>query len=156
MRPISSNIYLFLSLTFIRPSSLSNLLSSIVIPSGGNHSNTGTPIHDISDAITAKQMANYVNSLDTSDAKLTNLYQFLPEEIPKTKSELLRVLQSPQFLQGINSLSQTFRSAEGTNIGQLVAHELGLPYRGEGIEAFLRAIRASIQEQKEREREGHE
>ncbi|KAK7207293.1 proteasome complex subunit Rpn13 ubiquitin receptor-domain-containing protein [Myxozyma melibiosi] len=136
--------------------SLSSLINSIVIPPSSSSTSSGAPIHDITDAITPKQMAQFVDSLDASDPRLTNLYNFLPAEIPKTKPELLRVLQSPQFLQGINSLSQTFRSAEGTNAGQLVAHELGLPYRGEGIEAFLRAIRAAIQEEKDRDHEMQE
>ncbi|KAK9493923.1 proteasome complex subunit Rpn13 ubiquitin receptor-domain-containing protein [Lipomyces doorenjongii] len=134
---------------------LTNLLRSIVIPSGESGSATNsadipassTPILNITDAITPSQIVSYASSLDESDPKLTNLYNLLPSEIPHNKYELLRVLQSPQFLQGLNSLSSTLHSSEGYNVGRLVSQELGMPYRGEGIEGFLRGVLAALDEE---------
>ncbi|KAK9451238.1 proteasome complex subunit Rpn13 ubiquitin receptor-domain-containing protein [Limtongia smithiae] len=125
---------------------LSSLIRSIVIPPSGTTS-SAAPIHEITDAISTQQIATYVAALDSADPRLEALYNCLPAEIPKTKPELLRVLQSPQFRQGVNSLSSTLRSAGGLNVGQLVTQELGIPYRGEGIEGFLRAIFAAVQEE---------
>ncbi|KAK9460321.1 proteasome complex subunit Rpn13 ubiquitin receptor-domain-containing protein [Lipomyces oligophaga] len=124
-------------------SSLSSLISSIVVPPASHESQSTSDISEISDAITPQRMASYVDSLADSDPKLASLYHYLPLEIPKTKRELIRVLQSPQFIQGLNSLSLTLRSAEDANVGHLVASELGLPYRGEGVEGFLRALFAA-------------
>ncbi|KAK9245227.1 proteasome complex subunit Rpn13 ubiquitin receptor-domain-containing protein [Lipomyces tetrasporus] len=134
---------------------LTNLLRSIVIPSGESGSATNSaaipasiaPILSITDAIAPSQIVSYVSSLDESDPKLANLCNFLPAEIPHNKSELLRVLQSAQFLQGLNSLSTTLHSSEGYNVGQLVSQELGMPYRGEGIEGFLRGVLEAIREE---------
>ncbi|KAK9456582.1 proteasome complex subunit Rpn13 ubiquitin receptor-domain-containing protein [Dipodascopsis uninucleata] len=128
---------------------ITSLLRSIVVPPAGDNptSSSGTPIVNLVDVITPARMIAYVNSLDRSSPKLDGLYEFLPEGIPHTKPELLRVIQSPQFLQGLNSLSQTLRSSEGSNVGQLVSNELGFPYRGEGIEGFLLGIRAAIEEE---------
>ncbi|KAK9325275.1 proteasome complex subunit Rpn13 ubiquitin receptor-domain-containing protein [Lipomyces orientalis] len=134
---------------------LTNLLRSIVIPSGESGSATNSagipasiaPILSITDAIAPSQIVSYVSSLDQSDPRLAPLYNFLPAEIPHNKPELLRVLQSAQFLQGLNSLSTTLHSSEGYNVGQLVSQDLGMPYRGEGIEGFLRGVLAAIREE---------
>ncbi|KAK9370722.1 proteasome complex subunit Rpn13 ubiquitin receptor-domain-containing protein [Lipomyces kononenkoae] len=134
---------------------LTHLLRSIVIPSGESGSATNsteipasaTPILNITDAITPTQIASYASSLDESDPRLQKLYKLLPTDIPHNRSELLRVLQSPQFLQGLNSLSSTLHSSEGYNVGQLVSQELGMPYRGEGVEGFLRGVLAALQQE---------
>ncbi|KAK9466303.1 proteasome complex subunit Rpn13 ubiquitin receptor-domain-containing protein [Lipomyces arxii] len=131
---------------------LTDLLRSISIPTSGlGPATAGAPgsISNITDAVSASQIASYVNSLDAADSRLTSLYNFLPAEIAHNKMELLRVLQSPQFLQGLNSFSQTLHSSEGFTVGQLVSQELGMPYRGEGIEGFLRGILAAVQSEHE-------
>ncbi|KAK9475693.1 proteasome complex subunit Rpn13 ubiquitin receptor-domain-containing protein [Lipomyces japonicus] len=134
---------------------LSALLQSITIPATdattaelSTSASSTVPILNFTDAITPVALANYVSFLPESE--LSTLYDFLPPTIERSRPELLRVLQSPQFLQGLNSLGDTLRQSfqAGSNVGQVVAAEFGIPYAGEGIEAFLRAILASLNQAK--------
>lgn len=101
----------------------------------------------ISDIFPRKSMISYVSSLSDSDPVLLQLCQLLPEDFSRTKEHLLTVLQSPQFAQGIDGLSTVLRSGADIDIGQIVAREMGYPYRGEGVAGLLRGLRDLLREE---------
>lgn len=105
------------------------------------------PILSITDAISNTDMANYVSSLP--DHALTPLYDLIPAELPKTRTELVKIIQSPQFLQSLSSFDSVL-SQPGA--GSVVASQLGYSYQGEGVQGFLDGVRhASKSDQSSRD-----
>ncbi len=106
------------------------------------------PIESISKVISISQFANYVFKL--SDDELKPLFRFLPDGIEHSKPELIRVIQSPFFLNSLETFSSALREV-GTGVGSVVAHELGYEYQGEGIEGFLEGTRKQGKKEQEKE-----
>lgn len=121
-----------------QPNDLSALLRSVTLPNTPPAStpSSSVPIVNLSDALPQSLLIKHVNSL--SDEALKPLIDHLPAETPKTKAELIRVLQSSQFAQGTDTFSNVLMQG---GLGPIVAHELDFPYTGEGIEGFLSGIR---------------
>lgn len=96
----------------------------------------GVPIMSINDVFPVSSFISHVNNL--SEQELEPLYAHIPEGLPKTKEELIRIIQSSQFAQGEESLGQVLNN---NGVGSIVAGQLGYTYNGEGIEGFLRGAK---------------
>lgn len=90
----------------------------------------------INDVFPSSALVSHINSL--SEEELEPLYTHIPEGLPRTREELVRVVQSSQFAQGVDSFGTVLNN---NGIGSLVATQLGYQYKGEGIEGFLRGAK---------------
>jgi 26S proteasome regulatory subunit N13 len=124
---------------------LSNLLNSVTTPTNSRDS---VPIVNISDALPTSLLINHINSLP--EPQLQPLLDNLPDQVPKTKEELLRIIQSSQFSQGSDTFSNVLMQG---GLGPIVARELGYPYQGEGVEGFLNGVRKSAPKKEEEKQE---
>lgn len=106
-------------------------------------SSQAVPVINLSDALPTSLLVSHINSLD--DNQLKPLMDHLPDEIPKTRAELIRVIQSSQFAQGIDSFSNVLMQG---GLGPIVARELEYPYVGEGVEGFLSGVRKTTPSKK--------
>lgn len=106
---------------------------------------SNVPILSISNAFSQSEFVEYINTL--SDKDLEPLYEQMPEGIPHNRLELIRVVRSSQFSQGVESLSTVLRQG---GLGAVVSNELGFPYEGEGIAGYLNGVYKG--EEKEREK----
>uniref|UniRef100_A0A1D1YY88 Proteasomal ubiquitin receptor ADRM1 n=1 Tax=Anthurium amnicola TaxID=1678845 RepID=A0A1D1YY88_9ARAE len=119
---------------------LRNILSGIQVPEG-----TRQPDVNLVDVLTPSAIGPLLNNPEIASA----LFPHLPPNIERSPEELAAVIQSPQFVQALQSLSIALQSGQ---LGPLLT-QLGLdPSAGNGVEAFLRAI----QEQAGRRNRGHE
>jgi hypothetical protein len=112
---------------------LQELLRSINVPDRRDQT---VPVTSIGNALPQSVIADYINGL--SEEQLAPLYNHLPEGIEHSQQELVRVIQSSQFHQGMGLLSSVLNQGGG----QIVASQLGYPYAGEGVEGFLQGIRS--------------
>jgi hypothetical protein len=98
----------------------------------------------IAHALPVSELVSYVNGLSLQE--LEPLFGHLPEGVAHTKEELVRVIQSSQFQQGMGSLSSVLMQS---GVGALVANQLGYEYCGEGVEALLNGARNAGKKDKE-------
>lgn len=124
---------------------LSNLLNSVTTPANSRDS---VPIVNISDALPTSLLINHINSLP--EPQLQPLLDNLPDQVPKTKEELLRIIQSSQFAQGSDTFSNVLMQG---GLGPIVARELDYPYQGEGVEGFLNGVRKSAPKKEDEEKQ---
>lgn len=99
-------------------------------------SSSSFPILSLSDAFSSSDFIDYVNGI-SSEKELEPLLSLLPENVEKSKEELIRVIRSSQFAQGVESLSHALRQG---GLGHVIANELEFPYQGEGIEGYLTGL----------------
>lgn len=125
-----------------QPNDLTALLRSVTTPNPT--SSSSVPVINITDALPTSLLLSHINSLD--DEQLEPLLANLPDEIPKTRTELARVIQSSQFAQGIDSFSNVLMQG---GLGPIVARELEYPYQGEGVEGFLSGARKAAANKEE-------
>lgn len=123
-----------------------NIRSRAGITPGASSSSDSFPILSISNAFSTSDFSNYINSL--SEPELEELYAYLPDGIEKNKEELLRVVWSTQFSQGVESLSTVLRQG---GLGPVVANELGFPYTGEGVVGYLNGVYKSEESKKKKD-----
>lgn len=109
------------------------------------------PVLSVSNAFSSSDFISYVNSL-TND-QLKPLFAAIPEGLGSTKEDLVRILRSSQFAQGVESLSTVLR--QGT-LGNVIAHEMKYPYSGEGVEGYLNGIYRSQEETREQKKKKDE
>lgn len=69
----------------------------------------------------------------------------LPEGVPPTKDEILKVLRSSFFRSGNEQLSHTINTSP---VGLIMARSFGFEYNGEGLEAFLNGLRETAKRDK--------
>lgn len=117
---------------------LQELLSSINVPDRTQYE---VPVMSIDHALPQSIIVEYINGL--SQEQLAPLYEHLPQGIEHSRHELIRVIQSSQFHQGMALLSSVLNQGGG----QIVASQLGMSYAGEGVEGFLRGIRRNNKDQ---------
>lgn len=134
-----------------QPNDLTALLRSVTTPNPQSSSKTTIPILNLSDALPIQRLLEHINSL--SDSELEPLFDTFPEEIPRTRADLIHVIESPQFVQGMDSFSNVLLQG---GLGSIVANELGYPYTGEGVEGFLTGIRKKTDSEKKSEQENHD
>ncbi|CAN6656030.1 hypothetical protein TRVA0_028S01552 [Trichomonascus vanleenenianus] len=128
-------------------------LSELVNSLRNTSTSRSVPVTSIRDVAPIDELVRLVGSLPESE--LEQLYVHVPEGLPKTKEELVRVIRSSQFLQSV----ETFGSVlNGSAVGSLVSGQLQYPYSGEGIEGFLSGIRKKGEESKKSKKddEDHE
>lgn len=119
---------------------LANLLNSVTTTNPTN----SVPIINLDDALPTSQLVNHINSL--TESELQPVLDNLPDQVPKTKAELLRIIQSSQFSQGSDTFSSVLMQG---GLGPIVARELDYEYQGEGVEGFLNGVRKSAPKKKE-------
>lgn len=124
---------------------LQDLLRSINVP-GRQSMQAEVPVTSIGNALPQSVIVEYVRSL--SDDELAPLYNHLPEGIEHSHAELIRVIQSSQFAQGMGLLSSVLNQGGG----QVVASQLGYPYSGEGVEGFLEGVRREREDDDDEDR----
>lgn len=94
------------------------------------------PIMSLDDVLTEEVVLRHLEKL--LESEITRMYgHLLPQAVPPTKSDILRVIRSGFFHLANKELSQTM----GENVGHILASSFGYQYNGEGIEAFLRGLR---------------
>ncbi|KAJ2850274.1 hypothetical protein IWW36_002022 [Coemansia brasiliensis] len=124
-------------------SSLRQLLSSIQVPegySGGSTVDGSSQMH-LADVLTPANLREVLED----DHIRSSLFPTLPDDLPKSKQALDRVIRSPQFQQALNSLSYVLESGQ---MAPLVV-QLGLdPEAGTSVNAFLKAIQTQLQKDK--------
>ncbi|KAF5093638.1 hypothetical protein D0Z03_002338 [Geotrichum reessii] len=113
---------------------LANLLNSVTTANTTN----SVPIINLDDALPTSQLVNHINSL--TESELQPVLDNLPDQVPKTRAELLRIIQSSQFSQGSHTFSNVLMQG---GLGPIVARELDYEYQGEGVEGFLNGVRKS-------------
>ncbi|KAK9475212.1 proteasome complex subunit Rpn13 ubiquitin receptor-domain-containing protein [Dipodascopsis tothii] len=124
---------------------LVNLLRSITVPAadsvyGATNSGDASRVLNIFDVYSQNEMIAYASSLPEGHPTLACLYELLPEGVSHTRSELLDVLQSPQFSQGVDTFCTALRTGSDIGIGRIVARELGYEYKGEGMPGLIRGL----------------
>lgn len=106
------------------------------------------PVLSISNAFSTAEFISYINGL--SEEELKPLLKAIPEGLGDTKDDLIKVIRSSQFSQGVESLSNVLR--QGT-LGSVVAREMKYPYSGEGIEGYLNGIYRGQEEERKKKKD---
>lgn len=131
-------------LLIVRPAISEQNLTDIIRSVQATAQTSSIPVTSIADAIPISTFVSLINSL--SEEELQPLYEHSPEGIDHTREELVSVIQSSQFYQGMESLSSVLNQS---GVGEVVASQLDYDYEGEGVEGFLNGARNKSKREKE-------
>lgn len=108
----------------------------------------GLGIHSLRDILSDERIAAHLAAM--LPAQAARYASLLPPSVSPQASDMLRVVRSGFFHRARDELSSALSHH---NVGALLAHTWGYPYAGEGIEPFLRGLRASEVPEEEPPRE---
>ncbi|KAJ8140308.1 hypothetical protein OY671_006500, partial [Metschnikowia pulcherrima] len=102
------------------------------------------PVSSLADVLTDELLERHLSALSPEEIK-ARYGDLLPENVEPTSAEVLAVVRSEFFRAANAELSSNVAE---NNLGSFLASSFGYEYEGEGLEAFLRGLRAAAKKEK--------
>ncbi|KAM9913089.1 hypothetical protein OXX69_001938 [Metschnikowia pulcherrima] len=101
------------------------------------------PVSSLADVLTDELLERHLSALSPEEIK-ARYGDLLPENVEPTSAEVLAVVRSEFFRAANAELSSNVAE---NNLGSFLASSFGYEYEGEGLEAFLRGLRAAAKKE---------
>lgn len=100
-------------------------------------------MYSLNDLLTSENISEALNGASEED--LAKLYSHFPPGMEHTRENLNAVLMSPHFKRGAANLGEAMFGG-----GSVISNALGVEYMGEGIAAYVRAVKKQQDEGEEK------